>query len=422
MNLVTTLDYYIQRIAEAAVNKAMETYKAKNAACVIMDYNTGEIVALAEAPAFDLNNVPRDDIDTLFARSKSMIVSNVYEPGSTFKILTAAAALNEGLFNEHSRFYCPGSRVVDGKKIRCWRTQGHGSISYAEGVERSCNCVFMDSALALGVDRFYDYMRAFGLHEKTGIDMKGETSGIFIAQESVKNVDLARIGFGQAVAVSPIELITATSAVVNGGVTVRPHIAKSAVDTVSGKVIQIAKPFEGKRVISESTSKLMNEMLKSVVTLGSGKLAHVPGYEIIGKTGTAQKYAGGTIAQGKYVSSFLGFSLTEGANYAVLFIVDEPQGYLYYGSLVAAPFVGEIYQQIFSYLNIQPKYMGEEAELYGTPFTLGDYTGMSVNEAMNAAKKLGLYVEIDGEGDVVKEQFPHAGAVVTKRNTILFVT
>ncbi len=383
MNVITTLDSGIQRIVDGAIAKAVAMFKPKGVACIVMDYDTGGVVALSEYPSFDLNNVPRDDLEALFLHSKSNIVSSVYEPGSTFKILTAAAALDAGKVTVSDRFYCAGSRTVDGKRIRCWKAKGHGSINFAEGVEGSCNCVFMDSALRMGTEQFYNYLRNFGLTKKTGIDMTGETSGIFIAQDAVKTVDLARIGFGQAVAVTPIGLISATSAVMNGGKKVTPHLLSGVKDINGNTVGNTGITSSGGQIISQNTSDTMRTLLESVVTTGSGKGAYVPGYRVAGKTGTAQKYANGAIASGKYISSFLGFSLSEGANYAVLFIVDEPSGYMYYGSQVAAPLVGEIFASMFDYLGIEPVYTGEEAEIIGEKFSLPDFTGMTVAQARN---------------------------------------
>lgn len=420
LDLKTTLDAGIQSIVEGAVRNAVAKFNPKGVACIVMDYSTGGIAALCEYPSFDLNNVPRNDLATLFESSKSKIISTVYEPGSTFKILTSAAALDSGKVHTSDRFYCAGSKVVDGKKIRCWKSKGHGSIDFGQGVESSCNCVFMECALRMGTNSFYDYMSAFGLSSKTGVDMTGETSGIFIARNLVKNVDLARIGFGQAVAVTPIGLLAATSSVVNGGVKVTPHVMneiKSANGTVASYGIS-----GGERVVSEQTSKTMCELLQRVVTTGSGKGAYVPGYKILGKTGTAQKYENGQIARGKYISSFLGFSVSEGVNYGVLFIVDEPKGYMYYGSLVAAPMVGDIFESMFAYLGTEPCYTGQEESIIGKEFILPSFEGLSLIEAKNQLRKLGLYVETDGDGDVVKGQYPLAGVKVDKRNMVLLLT
>ncbi len=372
LNLTTTLDSRVQEIVEGAVEKAVALYDPKAVACLVMDYTNGEIISLAEYPSFDLNNVPRDDLEKLFSSSKSMLVSSVYEPGSTFKILTAAAALDTGAMNTAKRFYCPGFRIVDGKRIRCWKTKGHGSIDFGEGVESSCNCVFMDSALAMGTDKFYTYLKNFGLRAKTGVDMTGETSGIFISQDLVKTVDLARIGFGQAVAVTPIGMMTACSAVVNGGKTVTPHLVKGFTDEKGNKIDDVFVIEEKNTVVSGDTSATMRELLSRVVSHGSGKGAGVNGYNIAGKTGTAQKYENGGIAQGKYISSFLGFSLEAGAPYGVLMIVDEPKGYVYYGSLVAAPLVGDIFRSVFDLFSL-PKSNDFDVESSFNPDNVEDY-------------------------------------------------
>ena len=372
LNLTTTLDSRVQEIVEGAVEKAVALYNPKAVACLVMDYTNGEIISLAEYPSFDLNNVPRDDLEKLFSSSKSMLVSSVDEPGSTFKILTAAAALDTGAMNTAKRFYCPGFRVVDGKRIRCWKTKGHGSIDFGEGVESSCNCVFMDSALAMGTDKFYTYLKNFGLRAKTGVDMTGETSGIFISQDLVKTVDLARIGFGQAVAVTPIGMMTACSAVVNGGKTVTPHLVKGFADEKGNKIDDVFVIEEKNTVVSVETSATMRELLSRVVSHGSGKGAGVNGYNIAGKTGTAQKYENGGIAQGKYISSFLGFSLEAGAPYGVLMIVDEPKGYVYYGSLVAAPLVGDIFRSVFDLFSL-PKSNDFDVESTFNPDNIEDY-------------------------------------------------
>lgn len=373
-NLSTTLDSRVQTIVEGVVEKTVALYNPKGVACLVMDYTNGEIIALAEYPSFDLNAVPRDDLEKLFSASKSMLVSSVYEPGSTFKILTAAAALDSGAMTTSRRFYCNGSRIVDGKRIRCWKTKGHGSIDFAEGVESSCNCVFMDSALTMGTSKFYGYLNDFGLKRKTAVDMKGETTGIFIAENLVKTVDLARIGFGQAVAVTPIGMMRACASVVNGGWTVTPHLVKS-IDDEMGNHVGSFEIEEQNQIVSENTSTIMRELLSRVVTNGSGKGAGVNGYSVAGKTGTAQKYENGAIAQGKYISSFLGFSLEQGAPYGVLYIVDEPQGYVYYGSLVAAPMVGDIFRSIFDLYGLE-KSNDLDVESGFNPENIEDYVDM----------------------------------------------
>lgn len=346
-DMYLNIDVNVQSIVENAVERAMLNHSAKAVGAIVMECDTGNILAMAQAPSFDLNEVPRDDVKTLLEMSRPKLISDVFEPGSTFKIITSALAIEAGLVNDSKRYYCGGSMSVDNQKIRCWRPQGHGSQTFAEGVKNSCNCVFMQAAMELGVDRFYEGLAAFGVTEKTGIDMSGEGAGLTIPQSSVKNVDLARIGFGQAVAMTPIELLCAAAAAVNGGYKVTPKLV-AKIEDESGILLTGEEP-RGKRVISEKSSEILRGMLEAVVLEGSGKNAAVDGVRIGGKTGTAQKYENGQIARGKYISTFIGFAPADDPEYIALFMVDEPVG-AYYGGVVAAPYVGEIYLNMFEYL------------------------------------------------------------------------
>ena len=411
-----TIDYAIQSFVESAVNNAFLKHNATSTACVVMNAKTGEILAMAQRPSYDLNDLPRDDIELLFSASKSALISNVYEPGSTFKVLTAAMGLDKGLIDTSYNLYCPGYRIVDGQKIKCWRTIGHGSETFAEGVQNSCNCLFMDIALKLGTENFYDGLRMFGINEKTGIDMSGEASGLTIAESAVKTVDLARMGFGQAIAVTPIELLNAAASVVNGGKLMTPYIVDKIVDN-DGKVVVQNYPIVKRNTVSAATGSIMREILESVVSEGGGKNASVPGYRIGGKTGTAQKYADGAIAQGMYVSTFLGFLPADDPEYILLFIVDEPKGGAYYGSVVAAPYAGEIFSKIVSYAGIQPDYYEEKEK-----FRMPDLTGTTLTEAVKTLQQLNLYYEMSGEwteGAKVLQQIPVAGSYVTEDSIIL---
>ena len=340
-----TIEKEIQDSVENAVENCAFITGAKQVSALVMECESGAIKGMAITPSFDLNEVPRDDVAKLMSLSRINLVSDVFEPGSTFKMVTAALGLDSGKITTSYRSYCNGALTVDGQRIKCWRTIGHGSQSFTEGVASSCNCLFMNIALTLGVDYFYDGITKFGLTEKSGIDISGEASGLTIKQENVKNVDLARIGFGQAIAVTPLELIRACNAVVNGGNLVTPHVCKSIVD-VNGNTLY-SSDFSVKRgIISENTSKIMRETLEQVVLVGSGKGAQVEGIRVGGKTGTAQKYENGAIARGKYVSTFIGFAPVENPKYIALIVVDEPVG-AYYGGLVAAPYVGQIFKNIF---------------------------------------------------------------------------
>lgn len=340
-----SVDKNIQDAVENAVENCAFNTQAKTVSAIVMECDTGAIRGVATTPSFDLNEVPRDNVADLMKLSRISLVSDVFEPGSTFKMVTAALGIDSGKITTNYRSYCGGSMMVDGQKIKCWKTAGHGSQSFTEGVASSCNCLFMNIALTLGVDYFYDGIESFGLMEKTGVDIGGESSGLCIKKESVKPVDLARIGFGQAIAVTPIELLTACNAVVNGGKLVTPYIAESVTD-YAGNVQNLAKNQVKRRVIKEETSAIMRQTLEQVVLVGSGKGASVEGIRVGGKTGTAQKYENGVIARGKYVSTFVGFAPVENPKYIALIVVDEPVG-AYYGGLVAAPYVGQIFKSIF---------------------------------------------------------------------------
>ncbi|MBR4419013.1 MAG: PASTA domain-containing protein, partial [Clostridia bacterium] len=368
-------------------------------AALVYDIQTGGVVASASAPFYDLNEQPRDDIVTLLTQIKNSPMINVLEPGSTFKIITLAAALEEGVVSLDDRFACSGSRTIAGERIKCWKTKGHGTQTLAEGVNNSCNCVFMDLALRLGVERYYSYLEKFGIGKKSGVDFYGEPSGLLLSPKRVREVDLARIGFGQAIAVSPVQFIATVSALVGDGILRTPRFVQRVGDKSLASNIK-------QRVVSQKTSKILSQLLYGVVNQGSGKKAAVAGYQIGGKTGTAQKYADGHIAAGKYVSSFLGYlSVGSVPRYACYLYVDEPSTGVYYGSLVAAPYVGEIFKQIAAY----KKFVFDSQYDNGTGtvmVSIPTVAGLSLNDAVKLLEKAGLFVEVDGDGDVVKGSFP----------------
>ena len=316
MNVRLTIDYYMQAAAEKAVKDACARYDAKSVSCVMLNADTGAVLAMAQAPSYDLNDIPRDDVNALMENSSLNAVTDMYEPGSTFKILTSAIGLETGATK--NSYYCGGSCSVDGQRIRCWRSIGHGSQDFRHGVYNSCNCVFVDVALTAGKDTMYDYFDKFGLGQKTGIDFYGESAGMLIARDSVKNVDLARIGFGQAVAVTPLQLASAVASCINGGYLYRPYVVEEILSQ-EGELAYRGGSYVKNTTISASTSEKLKDILYGVVDEGSGKNAAVEGYKIGGKTGTAQKYADGAIAAGKYISSFVGFTEINGSNIVCLF-------------------------------------------------------------------------------------------------------
>lgn len=416
LNIGLTIDYVIQSSAEQAVKEAILQHGAKSASAIVMNANTGAIVAMAEAPSFDLNNIPRDNYDLIMSASRSTLVSNVYEPGSTFKILTATAAVEEEIFSDDKTFYCPNHKIVDGEKIRCWQHKGHGTLTFPQGVAKSCNVVFMETALELGTDKMYEYIEKLGFLSKTGIDVKGEARSMIIPKEKVKPVDLARIGFGHAIAVTGIELVNAMATIINGGYRVTPHLLNNVYDCNDNIVYQNYKARD-EAVLKESTSKTMRELLTGVVREGSGKAAGVDGYLIGGKTGTAQKYdENGRIAHGRYVSSFVGYLSTETDDYVAMIIVDEPQGWLYYGSIVAAPYVGDIFETIIAYKNIPPKYTQEELENMSKTYIMPDVRGMSLSKAAGTLARYGMHYEVVGEGGIVENQVPAPMSYCNNKN------
>ena len=354
-----TVDITIQLAAEQAMKDVCVSSQAKRAACVVLDPNTFEVLAMVNYPSYDLNDVPRDDPATLNSLSRNTLVCDIYEPGSTFKVLTAAANIQEYLngngaaFSSSYIFNGSRTRSVDGTTVRCWSDHANGKHSnqtLADALNNSCNPCFTDIALALGTQTFYDYLSAFGLGNVTGIDFAGEALGMLVPQSLVRDCDLARIGFGQTVAVTALQLACAVAAAVNGGNYYVPSLLKGVVAEDGVKEVT---PVLKNRAISGEASAMLRQMLEGVVRDGSGKNAYIEGYRVGGKTGTAQKYENGGVASGKYVSSFVGFFPADAPRYLALVIVDEPQG-AYYGSVVAAPAAKALFEDIIAVKNILP--------------------------------------------------------------------
>ena len=405
LDIYLTIDTKIQAIIEKALVEITKTHAPKKASIIVIDVTTGEILGMGITPSYDNNDPPREDINALFELTKNSTVVDVYEPGSTFKILTVAAALSEGLVKENEKFYCPGFRIIDGQRIKCWRTIGHGSQSLSEGICNSCNCVFMDLALRLGKEKLYKYLKLFGIGSATGVDISGESSGILMDIGSVKTVDLARIGFGQAVAVSQLQLISAFCSVINGGKRITPHLLKSV---NSGKnQVKEYKTIVKNYTIDKDVSNKVNLLLKDVLSLKKGEGTFVEGYDIGGKTGTAQKYENGTIARGKYVSSFFGTYPATNPKYAMLVCVDEPSSGAYYGSVVASPYGQYVFEKLFEYKNIP-----RDFDVKNESIEIPNFVGLTLTEAIILAEKQKINYEIAGEGEFVLSQFPSAGSIV----------
>ena len=358
LDVVLTIDSVIQSVVENVLNLIMHTHNPKSAKCIVTDVETGEILAMGITPGIDLNNLPRDDMQTLLDNGRNTLLTDIYEPGSTFKIITAAANLEE-YYNGNKKAFSPSYvfgnsnyRVINGSKISCWTSHKNGkhyNQTLSDALNNSCNPIFTDIALSLGKQTFYDYLELFGMGSVTGIDFAGEQAGLLVPESAVTDGDLARIGFGQTIAVTALQLITAVGAAVNGGLVMQPYLVKEirSDDMLAARF----QPTVKNRAVSERTSREIALMLEDVVKNGSGKQAYIDGYRVGGKTGTAQKFENGHIAEGKYVSSFVGFFPANKPKYAAIVIVDEPVGQ-HYGSTVAAPYAKIIFEQIINYKNI----------------------------------------------------------------------
>lgn len=353
LDVTLTLDVRIQSLAEEVMARALEEHGAKAARCVVLDPSDFSVLAMVNLPSYDLNDIPRGDAAELNALSRNGLISDAYEPGSTFKIVTAAANIEEYLrgnksaYSPQTVFSSSRTRNVEGSTIRCWsdhKNGKHANLTLAGALNNSCNPCFVDIVLALGKETFYDYLEKFRFGSATGIDFSGEAIGMLLPESTLKNSDLARIGFGQSIAVTPLQLACAAAAAVNGGYYYAPRLVKSISSEDGAVYLESGKRLLC-RTVSEETSEILSSMLEGVVKEGSGKQAYVEGLRVAGKTGTAQKYENGHIAAGKYVSSFVGYFPADDPRYLVLVIVDEPQG-SYYGSTVAAPCAGEIFRGI----------------------------------------------------------------------------
>ena len=420
MNVQLTIDTKIQLIVEQTLNTLMIEQKAKSANCIVMNPKTGEILAMSTKPSFDLNNVPRDDVSTLMSTVKNKSVVDVYEPGSTFKIVSMAMAIETGSAQLSDGFYCPGYRIVDGEKIKCWKHIGHGSQDLTDGLCNSCNCVFIDLAQRIGLDKFYSMCNKIGLGQKTGISILGESSGILMEKEKVKTVDLSRMGFGQAIAMTPLQLITSVASTINGGNLITPYIVKS-VTTKENKVVLENKPVIREKVFSDDTSNKIRTMLEEVVST-TAKYSFVPGYRIGGKTGTTQKYENGGVSGDKYISSFVGTYPANNPDYIILITVDEPGTGAYYGSIVASPYAKKIFEGIFNTYNIEPIDIETGEEKIKKTIVMPNVEGKSLADACSILKQLNLTVQISGEGSIVKKQLPPEGTMMFEYENVILDT
>lgn len=436
--VVLTIDEVVQRYTEKHLQQAYEENLLGNGgAAIVMDPNTGEILAMAVVPTYDLNE-PRVITDQLLLeqldaleteteeeydkaysaaitkmwRNKAVVDS--YEPGSTFKTLVAASALENGVAKVSDSFVCTGVRHVANRDIHCWKREGHGEQSFAQGVMNSCNPMFMEIGARLGAKEFEKYFKAFGLTEKTGFTIPGESSGTF--HDSLSSVDLATSSFGQTFTVTPLQMVSAVSAVVNGGNLIKPTIIKAYTDK-NGNTVENFEPEIVRNVISEQTSARMREILEQVVSEGTGKGAYVNGFRIGGKTGTSEKLPRGS---NKYIASFVGFAPADKPQLVCLLMLDEPNAGATGGGAIAAPAVGRIFEDVLPYLGYEPQYTEETAQAISV--TVPNITGLTVEKATDKLVNLGLSISIKGNGETITNQIPETGTKLHKGSVVIAYT
>lgn len=358
-DLVISIDHNIQAYCQQAAEKVMEEKQAEAVSVILMDPDNGEILAMADVPEFDLNDpftltegYLLEDYESESEACNQMwrnrCINDSYEPGSTFKIITAAAALEEDLVSVQEQFYCPGYITVEDRRIRCHKVAGHGSQTFAEGIMNSCNPVFIDLGLRLGTERMCGYFRQFGLLSKTGIDLPGEASTIMHKEGDMGQVELATVAFGQSFQITPIQLLTTVSSIINGGKRVTPHLGLYVQDP-SGRVIETFSREEETGIVSEETGQTMRELLEQVVEEGTGNKAFLQGYSIGGKTATSQTLPR---SSQRYIASFIGFAPAADPKVIGLIVIHDPEG-IYYGGTVAAPVMAEIFENILPYLGVE---------------------------------------------------------------------
>ena len=440
LNVVLTIDEVIQHFTEKALDNTLAQTKAKKVIAIVMDPKTGDILAMATKPDFDPNN-PRipvnadkkrefESLDTKEQQKlwnemwRNPMISDTYEPGSTFKLITSAAGLEEGVVEPNSPFYCSGHITVAGQRIRCWRYYNpHGSQTFTVGVQNSCNPVFIEIGQRLGVENYYKYIEAFGFSKITGVDLPGEGNAIVQNKQRVGPVELATISFGHGISVSPLQLVNSIGAIGNNGKLMKPRVVKELVDD-AGNVIHRYEPKMVRQAVSEKTARELLLIMEAVVTDGSGKSAYIPGYRIGGKTGTADKIENGRYVSGKVYSSFVALAPIDDPRVAVLVVVDEPQG-VRFGSLTAAPAVHDILKDTLRYMDIEPQYNEKEAKQYAKEEVIvPEIRNLSLKNAAKILSDNSLQYDtepttVENPETLIIDQFPKPGAKVPQKSIII---
>lgn len=440
LNVIMTLDEAVQYYVEKALEKGMKKTKAERIMCLVMDPKTGDILASASTPGFDPNDATepleadKEKYEKMSAEKKNQylfklwrnpLVSDTYEPGSTFKLITSSSAIEEKVIDDNTTFNCSGSFTVAGVRLHCWTNGAHGTQTIREAIGNSCNPALAKVAELLGKTRFYKYLDLYGITDKTGVDYPGEAASIVQSLENVGPVELATIGYGQGISVTPIQLLTAVNAIGNDGVLLQPRYVKALTDS-EGKIVEEYEPTVVRKVISSATAKKMRSIMQYVVDEGGGGNAKIAGYRVGGKTGTANKIDAGTGKYGDdYYSSFIGMAPMDDPQVSILVIVDSPKG-SYYGSMVAAPIAKEILTDVLRYMNITPEYSDtEKKEMESGYTTVPNVVGKEFSEAvgMIGGKDLKYSRPKSAQGDdnfTVVDQYPKAGSKV-KKNSVVYI-
>jgi stage V sporulation protein D (sporulation-specific penicillin-binding protein) len=424
-SLILTIDQTIQYFVERELDRLMSTYQPAQATILVMEPETGEVLAMGSRPTFDPERW--NTVSQKVWEGNTATLYN-YEPGSTLKMFVAAAALEEGAVKESDGFYDPGFIKVNGRRINCWKREGHGHQTFAQAVENSCNVVFMQVGRKLGKERLYKYLRGFGFGSPTGIDLPGEETGVLKPQEKTIDLDLATMCIGQSIAVTPVQLLTAVCAIANGGRLMKPHLVEAVLDD-AGRVSRQVKPQVVRQPISSDTARRLSSMLEKVVLEGTGKSAQVEGYRIAGKTGTAQVPGPGGYVEGKYVASFAGFAPLDDPRVAVLVVMAEPKGGKYHGGEIASPAFQTIMRDTLVYLGIPEQEGLHQAErLSGSSLAWGtiprpqvfvpDVVGFPLTEARWLMGKHGLVARASGDQGVVREQYPSGGSRTSRGSSV----
>ena len=417
LDLYLTIDFDIQSSVERELNNVMSKYNADGAWAIVMNPNNGEILAIASKPDFNPTNYKNYNIETI---NRNHAIWATYEPGSTFKIITLAASVEENtvdLLND--TFHDSGSVNVDGARIKCWKHGGHGTQTYIQVVQNSCNPGFVSLGNKLGKERLFKYIKNFGFGKKTNIDLNGEASGILFNIDKVGPVELATTSFGQGISVTAIQQITAVSAVINGGTLYKPYIVKRIVEPNSNEIIKEFKPQKIKQVISEKTSETVRSVLETVVAYGTGRNAYIEGYRVGGKTGTAQKVNNGIYMKGNYILSFIGFLPADKPQAVVYVAIDNPKGVTQYGGTVSAPIAKNIMIDIIDKLKIEksPYTLEKVYNWYDTKYVkVPDVEGLELKEAKKLLKD--FTVNYSGNGNIVKSITPKENTILPINSTI----